>query len=456
MRKTTVALIVGIIIAILSAFLPQNLARIHNYIFTTVVPLIVFVVALIVYIHSEGEMKKIGLAVALSSILSWLGEITWNYYEIIGINPFPSLADVFWISSYIPFIYILLTILKKYIRYMNLYSCIIASVLTALAVDVILFPVMCCVKGHLSPLKAFVSTLYVALDIVSIPIVILILLVYVKRRFGFIYCAIAICLALILIENVLYSYYEAWNIYYTGSLPDVFGNLCYVVILFAMYKVYSESLEIVTVEDIERERRKVKLLNKLMRHDILNDLTAIMGYLELYKESRDERLIEKIFIRIKNSINLIKSIRDVENRSELKPINLKELLERETAGYPNAEISVNVPNVSVLADELLASVFRNLIINAIVHSDEKIPKIEITARKLNGWVEIRVADNGPGIVDKEAVFKEGFGKHTGLGLYLVKMIVESYGGKVWIEDNKPKGSIFVIRLRAANRERTCL
>ncbi len=456
MRKTTVALIIGIIIATLSAFLPPDLARIHNYVFTTVVPLLIFVIALIIYIHSEGEIKKIGLAVALSSLLAWLGEITWNYYEIIGVNPFPSLADVFWISSYIPFIYILIAILKKYIRYIDLCSYIIASILTAFAVDAILFPVMYCVKGSLSPLEAFVSTLYVAINIASIPIVTLLLLVYVKRRLRFIYCTLAVGLSLILIENVLYSYYEAWNIYYTGSLPDVFGNLCYIIILFTMYKIYSENLEIVTVEDIERERRKVELLNKLMRHDILNDLTAILGYLELYKENRDERLIESIFFRIKNSINLIKSIRDVESKTELKPINLREILEREATGYPNAEININVPNVSVLADDLLASVFRNLIINAIVHSDEKIPKIEITARKLDGWVEIRVADNGPGIKDKKAVFEEGFGKHTGLGLYLVKMIVESYGGKVWIEDNKPKGSIFVIRLRAANPERTCL
>jgi len=141
-------------------------------------------------------------------------------------------------------------------------------------------------------------------------------------------------------------------------------------------------------------------------------------------------------MRIKNSINLIKSICAVEEKPELRPVKLRDVVLTEASGYNNVEINVNIPEMEVLADALLASVFRNPIINAIVHSDEKNPKIEITAKKFDGWVEIRVADNGPGIPDwmKEEVFKEGFGEYTGLGLYLVKKIVES---------------VFVIQLKLA-------
>ncbi len=69
--------------------------------------------------------------------------------------------------------------------------------------------------------------------------------------------------------------------------------------------------------------------------------------------------------------------------------------------------------------------------------------------------EIRVVDYGVGIPSeiKGQVFKESFryGETggTGLGLYIVKRVVDRYGGKVWIEDTKPHGATFVIRLKAA-------
>ena len=449
MRKTAIALTFGVIVAILSAFLPPDLARIHNYIFTSVVPILIVAVCLVIYIHTKGELRRIAFAVMLSSLPNWFGEITWNYYEILGLNPFPSLADLFWISAYIPMIYILLTILKKGIRFVDLRGYIISALFIAITIVFVLIPSIRSALEGLSTFEAFVAIIYILLDIILIPILILLFMLYLKKPLGFLYGAIVLSAMFTLIGDVLFNYYESWGIYYTGSLPDIFYNLDYLTLLFAMYEVYSRDVEVVTVEDIERERKRVKLLNKLMRHDILNDLSAVLGYLEIYRDSRDPEILDKIEMRIKNSINLIKSTRVVEKRPELKPVRLKDVILSEISGYGNAEIRCYVPDIEVLADELLTSVFRNLIINAIIHNDEKIPRIEISARKLNGWVEIRVADNGPGIKDKEEVFKEGFGKHTGLGLYLVKTIVEGYGGKVWIEDNKPKGSVFVIRLKAA-------
>ena len=63
---------------------------------------------------------------------------------------------------------------------------------------------------------------------------------------------------------------------------------------------------------------------------------------------------------------------------------------------------------------------------------------------------VRVADNGPGIPDtqKETIFGKGEkgldSPGTGLGLYLVRTLVKQYGGAVWVEDNDPEGSVFVV------------
>ncbi|MEM2716548.1 MAG: ATP-binding protein, partial [Archaeoglobaceae archaeon] len=73
------------------------------------------------------------------------------------------------------------------------------------------------------------------------------------------------------------------------------------------------------------------------------------------------------------------------------------------------------------------------------------------------YAEIRIADFGKGIPDevKPRIFEEGFTygekASTGLGLYIVKRLVERYSGEIKVEDNKPKGTVFVIRLRAVEK-----
>jgi signal transduction histidine kinase len=76
-------------------------------------------------------------------------------------------------------------------------------------------------------------------------------------------------------------------------------------------------------------------------------------------------------------------------------------------------------------------------------------------RVTEGRVVVRVADNGPGVPDdrKEAVFGRGEkglrSTGTGLGLYLVDTLVDSYGGRVRVEDNDPEGAVFVVELPLA-------
>ena len=70
-------------------------------------------------------------------------------------------------------------------------------------------------------------------------------------------------------------------------------------------------------------------------------------------------------------------------------------------------------------------------------------------------VRVTIADNGPGIPDeqKRTVFGKGEkgvdSPGTGIGLYLVETLVDQFGGDVWIEDNDPKGSVFVVELPKA-------
>jgi signal transduction histidine kinase len=113
-----------------------------------------------------------------------------------------------------------------------------------------------------------------------------------------------------------------------------------------------------------------------------------------------------------------------------------------------------------MATELLQDVFSNLISNAIKHSAGDIT-IDIDMRKTRydgiEYCTVSVSDNGPGIPDekKKALFTRFMrgttkAKGTGLGLYLVKSLVETFKGYVWAEDrvsgDHTKGSKFVAML----------
>lgn len=147
------------------------------------------------------------------------------------------------------------------------------------------------------------------------------------------------------------------------------------------------------------------------------------------------------------------------SETEQTPVNLRSVLntqmERVRTNHERALISADgiVPEIAVLADDMLESVFRNLLNNAIVHNDKELPEVTVSATADEETVRVRIADNGPGIPDdqKDQIFQESKkgldSEGTGIGLYLVRTLVGRYGGAVWIEDNEPEGSVFIVELR---------
>jgi PAS domain S-box-containing protein len=199
----------------------------------------------------------------------------------------------------------------------------------------------------------------------------------------------------------------------------------------------------------------LRLVNGILRHDTLNELTVLNGSLEMYKRTQSEKFLVSATRAVNRSMEMIKRMKELEkialSGGPLKTIDLAKVAESVCKGYM---IDFKVEGTcSVLADDAIGSAIDNIVRNATIHG--KADRIEVQIERQDGKCSMRIADNGIGIPDelKDKVFQEGFSHGvnggTGLGLYLVSKAVERYGGEIWVEDSIPHGATFVISLPEA-------
>lgn len=220
---------------------------------------------------------------------------------------------------------------------------------------------------------------------------------------------------------------------------------------------------------LRSQREQLAILNRVLRHDIRNDLHVMLGWtdaLEALTDEQGEEYLDRIQRSGEHIVELTEVAKDIaeevfaDGDPDLEPIDLSQVLEEEVQkrreAFEAAAIEiVEIPDSStvVWANQMLSSVFRNLINNAVQHNDTDTPEVEISVEAENGTVTVRIADNGPGIPEerKGQIFEEGKqgldSEGTGMGLFLVQSLVEGYGGTVTVEDNKPRGAVFAFELQ---------
>ncbi len=215
------------------------------------------------------------------------------------------------------------------------------------------------------------------------------------------------------------------------------------------------------------ERRKMedreRFLHSLLRHDLKNKFQGVYGYLELIRRSglseKQGEYVESLRESFQGAVELIdkvQGLRMVEETKEIVNVDLNLVISDaiEAASIRAEEQGVaidykGIPGAVVRASPLLANVFTNLIDNSVIHADCR--KISIAVREIEDRYRITVRDDGKGLPEsvRGGLFERGVkgpgSSGSGLGLHLVKRIIETSDGTITLKDTK-KGTCFEIYL----------
>lgn len=234
---------------------------------------------------------------------------------------------------------------------------------------------------------------------------------------------------------------------------------------------------IVGVYDVRQRRaetrateltRQLTILNRVLRHDIRTNANIIQGNASLLTSDAVDtgEKADTIRRQATDLVELGEQARDIErvligeeaDRDERELSSLVETCcEQVRRDHPSAEVDVSLPpRLTVAAHPLLDSAVANVVENAVEHSDKPTPRVAVESAVVSRagaeFVELRIADNGPGIDETEVeVLERGYEtdlEHSnGLGLWLVSWIVARSGGEVRFDENDPEGSVVTLRLR---------
>jgi PAS domain S-box-containing protein len=222
-----------------------------------------------------------------------------------------------------------------------------------------------------------------------------------------------------------------------------------------------ESLE-ETMNALVMINEKLGVVGKLTRHDARNKLSVIANnvYLAKQKLAADHTTLEYLG-DIESAVDQMEKIFDFARTYEM--LGVEEL------SYMNVEKSVNeaatlfsglasvklvneCQGLTVIADSLLRQLFYNLIDDTSKHG-EKVSQIRVYYEEGEDQLKLVYEDDGIGIPndEKEKIFREGYGKGTGYGLYLIKKMCEAYGWTIR-ETGKPgKGAQFTMTIPKTNK-----
>ncbi|RQG99729.1 PAS domain-containing protein [Natrarchaeobius oligotrophus] len=220
---------------------------------------------------------------------------------------------------------------------------------------------------------------------------------------------------------------------------------------------------------LETQNEQLDVLNRIIRHDLRNQMNVVDGYASLLEDrlDADDAIASRIRTAADDLLAISERLRTANRLAaeevDRHPLSVAELVDDALATvreeYDEFEYEQSVSDGQwVCGTRELRTALENVVENAIEHNDSRIPRVRITAddRPDVDAVDVRIADNGPGISESERDLFTGARNRSqlehsnGVGLWIVNWIVSSVGGELGLETDPERGTVVTIRLPRAS------
>ena len=252
---------------------------------------------------------------------------------------------------------------------------------------------------------------------------------------------------------------------FTWRIKRADGRLIWVQIHLSQQQLSGQTCvraELRNITDYYETHHRAELFWRLLRHNLRNEATAIIGYADQIKTRAESDSVQDAAATIRargehlgGMADSVEEIEQVVTDTESQRVRrhataaVRDVVNTVQPNHPAAEITLEErAEMGILVDDAFTYALRHALENAIVHSDETAPVVDVSIGPSpnTGRVEIRIEDTNPPIPDEEldalvAPTETSKILHgSGTGLFVMKWCIESLKGEIRVEPRDPQGN----------------
>lgn len=225
--------------------------------------------------------------------------------------------------------------------------------------------------------------------------------------------------------------------------------------------------------EIANQNQRLELFNSIASHDLKTPIRNFTSFVtlakrDIYKENEESKSIDHLDMALSYSSRMNELINSISSLGDIKRVSSEDILQIDLKDFINESMSFYQKQTKKkLIVNCIDSIFlkarmshckiiiNNIITNAIKYNKNEEIIIDINRSIENNILQIKIKDNGIGIQeDYQQIIFNPFNKlhtkdeydGTGLGLFIVKEVLDIYGGDIYVEESSDKGTTFTIEL----------